>query len=64
MAILKLAADENFNGKILRGVLRRNPNVDIVRVQDTAVYQADDPTGLAWSARGNRVWFFSLTRGE
>jgi hypothetical protein len=27
-------ADENFNGDIVRGLLRRNPTLDIVRVQD------------------------------
>jgi hypothetical protein len=30
--MLKLAADENFNGKIVRGLLRRKPNVDIIRI--------------------------------
>jgi hypothetical protein len=55
--MIKLATDENFNGKILRGVLRRQPNIDIVRVQDTSIYQADDPTVLAWAAQENRVLF-------
>jgi hypothetical protein len=30
--MLRLAADENFNNDILRGVNRRNPTIDIVRV--------------------------------
>ena len=55
--MIKLAVDENFNGKILRGLFRRQPNIDIVRVQDTSVYQADDPTVLAWAAQENRVLF-------
>ena len=35
--MLRFAADENFNGDIVRGLLRRNPNVDIVRVQDVGL---------------------------
>lgn len=55
--MIKLATDENFNGKILRGLLRRLPHIDIVRVQGTHVYKADDPTVLAWAAQENRVLF-------
>jgi hypothetical protein len=29
--MLRLAADENFNNDIVRGILRRNPDIDIVR---------------------------------
>jgi hypothetical protein len=29
--VLRLAADENFNNDIVRGVLRRNPDAAIVR---------------------------------
>jgi hypothetical protein len=32
--MLRFAADENFNNHIVRGLLRRNPDLDIVRVQD------------------------------
>ncbi len=53
--MIRLAADENFNGLILRGLLRRNPNLDILRVQDTEVSEADDPTVLEWAARQGRV---------
>jgi hypothetical protein len=28
--MLRLAADENFNGDIVRGLLRRKPDLDIV----------------------------------
>jgi len=31
---MRWAADENFNNDIIRGLLRRKPDVDIVRVQD------------------------------
>ena len=53
--MLRLAADENFNNDIVRGVLRRNPAADIVRVQDAGLSGADDPTILDWTARTGRV---------
>jgi len=53
--VIRLAADENFNGLIVRGLLRRNPNLDILRVQDTEVSEADDPVVLEWAAREGRV---------
>jgi len=31
--MLRFAADENFNKHILRGMLRRKPDMDAVRVQ-------------------------------
>ncbi len=40
-----LAADENLNNDIIRGLLRRNPDIDIVRVQDAGLSGADDPGG-------------------
>src|SRR5919201_2646791 len=53
--MLKFAADENFNNDIVRGVRRRNPAVDIMRVQDVALSGADDPTVLEWAAQSGRV---------
>lgn len=53
--MLRLAADENFNGDIVRGLLRRNPKLDIVRVQDVALSGADDPSVLQWAADQGRV---------
>jgi hypothetical protein len=50
-----LLADENFDNDILRGIRHKNPEADIVRVQDTEVYQADDPTILAWAAKEQRI---------
>jgi hypothetical protein len=32
--MLRLVADENFNGDIVRGLLLRQPDLDIVRAQD------------------------------
>jgi hypothetical protein len=42
--MLLFLADENFNNQIIRGILRQNPKVDIVRVQDVGLSKADDPT--------------------
>ncbi len=53
--MLPLAADENFDNDLIRGVLRRQPASDIVRVQDVGLSGADDPTVLAWAARQGRV---------
>ena len=35
--MLLLVADENFNNDIVRGLLRRKPDLDIVRIQDVGV---------------------------
>lgn len=53
--MVKLLADENLDNRILRGLKRKRSNLDIVRVQDTEVYQADDPTVLEWAAQEGRV---------
>jgi len=53
--MLRLAADENFNNDIVRGLLRRKPDLDIVRVQDAGLSGANDPTILEWAAQEGRV---------
>jgi hypothetical protein len=53
--VLRLAADENFNNDIVRGLLRRKPDLDIVRVQDAGLSGADDPEALEWAASEGRV---------
>ena len=53
--MLRFAADENFNGDIVRGLLRRNPKLDIVRVQDVGFSGADDPSVLEWAADQRRI---------
>lgn len=53
--MVRFLADENFNTQIVRGVLRRNPDIDIVRVQDVNLSGADDPTVLAWTAEKGRI---------
>lgn len=49
------AADENFNRRIVIGLLRRAERIDLVRVQDSRLTAADDPAVLQWAADENRV---------
>ena len=53
--MLRFAADENFNRDIVRGLLRRKSDLDIIRVQDAGLAGADDPTVLEWAAVQGRV---------
>lgn len=53
--MLRLLTDENFNGDIVRGLLLRQPDLDVVRVQDVGLAGADDPDVLAWAAENNRI---------
>lgn len=53
--MLRPAADENFNGDIVRGLVRRNPKLDIVRVQDAGLSGANDPSVLQWAADQGRI---------
>ncbi len=53
--MLFFATDENFNNNILRGLVRRKPDSDIVRIQDAGLSGADDPTVLKWAAKENRI---------
>jgi hypothetical protein len=54
-AWLRFLVDEDFDNDVLRGVLRRLPELDIVRVQDVGLSQQADPAVLAWAAREGRV---------
>lgn len=53
--MIRLLSDENFDRRIVRGILRRAPYVDIIRVQDVGLRQADDPTVLEWAASQKRI---------
>jgi hypothetical protein len=53
--MLKLAADENFNNDVVRGLLRRRPELDIIRIQDTEIAGSDDASVLDWAAQNKRV---------
>jgi hypothetical protein len=53
--MLRLAADENLNNDIVRGLVRRQPHVDLLRVQDVGLSGASDAAVLAWAAQEGRV---------
>lgn len=53
--MIRLLADENFNGRIVRGLKRLMPSADLVRVQDTEMAGAQDPDVLMWAAQQQRV---------
>lgn len=53
--MLRLLSDENFNGDIIRGLFLRQPDLDLVRVQDVGLQEVDDPTILDWAAENNRI---------
>ncbi|MEO0532476.1 MAG: DUF5615 family PIN-like protein [Cyanobacteria bacterium P01_A01_bin.123] len=53
--MLRLLADENFNNQIVRGILRRRSDIDIVRVQDVGLSKTDDRVILEWAAQKGRI---------
>jgi len=53
--MIKLAADENLNNNIIRGLLRRKLDIDIMRIQDVGLSGADDVAVLDWAAQEGRV---------
>ncbi|HEX5273140.1 MAG TPA: DUF5615 family PIN-like protein [Gemmataceae bacterium] len=53
--MLRLLSDENFNGDIVRGLLRRHPALDLARVQDVGLMRTPDPDILEWAAAQGRV---------
>jgi hypothetical protein len=52
---MRFAADENFDGHILVGLRKRLPEIDILRVQDTDMYQLPDPELLDRLAQERRI---------
>jgi len=52
---VRFAADENLNNDIFRGLLRRQPDLNIVRVQDVGMSGADDRAVLEWAAIEGRI---------
>jgi hypothetical protein len=53
--MLRFAADENFNYNIVRGLLRRKSDLDIIPIQDVGLSGKDDATVLEWAAQENRI---------
>jgi predicted nuclease of predicted toxin-antitoxin system len=53
--VIRFAADQNLNNNIVRGVRRRNPLIDIVRLEEAGLSRADDSAVLEWAAREKRI---------
>jgi predicted nuclease of predicted toxin-antitoxin system len=53
--MLRLASDADVHGAVLRGLRRRLPELDLVRVQDVLAEGVADSEVLAWAASENRV---------
>jgi predicted nuclease of predicted toxin-antitoxin system len=53
--LLRLVTDENFDGRVLRGLLARIPQLDVVRIQDAGLSGAEDPAVLDFATGENRV---------
>jgi hypothetical protein len=53
--MIRLMIDEDFDNDILRGLLRRLPGLDVVRVQDVGIAGRSDPEVLEWAANAGRV---------
>lgn len=53
--MIAFLADENFNEDVVRGVLRRCPTIDLVRVRDVGLSGLEDPDVLEWAAGVHRV---------
>jgi predicted nuclease of predicted toxin-antitoxin system len=53
--MLRFLADENLKGDITRGLLRREPDLDLLRVQDVGLLGAQDPEVLEWAAEHGRI---------
>lgn len=54
-ALVQFLADENFDNRIIRGLLQQCPDLDIVLVQDVGLRGAKDPQILEWAAQEQRV---------
>jgi hypothetical protein len=52
---MRLLIDENFNHRILRGLLVRLPELDYIVAQNTELRGAKDPLLLDWAAELNRI---------
>lgn len=53
--MLRLLSDENFNGDVVRGLFLRQPDLDLLRVQDVGLREVDDPAILDWAASHRRI---------
>ena len=53
--MLRLLTDEDVHGDIVNGLRRRQPALDLVRVQDVGLRRTPDSIILEWAAQQGRV---------
>ncbi len=53
--MLRLVSDGDVHGDVIRGLWAKEPELDLVRVQDVGMRRASDPEVLEWAAVENRV---------
>ena len=53
--MIRFFADEDFNGRIVRGLLRRKHDLDLVRVQNVGLAGASDDVILKWANETGRL---------
>ena len=53
--MIKILADQNFNGRILRGLKLRIPELDCIATYQIGLQKYADPKLLDWAANENRI---------
>lgn len=53
--MLRLLIDQDFDQDLLRGLLRRVPDLDAITAYEVGMSKAPDPELLAWAAEAGRV---------
>jgi len=53
--VVRLAIDHNFDARIVSGLTRRMPDLDIVHIRHVGLAVASDPLVIEWAAQDGRV---------
>lgn len=53
--MLFFVADEDFDRRIVRGLMRQRPDLELVRAQDMGLLGAGDEKLLEWASDNNRI---------
>lgn len=53
--MIALLADEDFNGRIIRGLLRRTPDLNLLTVSSAGLAGQSDPIIISWASANGRV---------
>ncbi len=55
--MIRVFTDQNFNGRIIRGLISRVEKIDLVTARSVGLAKAVDPNILAWAVQEKRVLF-------